>query len=392
LAAVDARSVFVHIARLLSETSSAPSVLALLAEAAVDLTGARASAVFELTAQGRAGIVAYKELPESFAAWSDDGDAIGPELAENLRRAAGDAFARALALPLVSSGAIFGALVLLFGEGTPVSQADEDLARAFADLAASAMSKAAQHEHLTRTHAELRASQDTLMRTDKLRALGEMAAGVSHDLKNVVAPLSLHLQVAQRALAKDKKDDVKEAIAECQAIVRRATELLERLRDFSRQSPETRDDAVDLAGLAHEASEIAKPRMAARQGRINTIVEELGPTPAIPARSSEVVSALVNLIVNAIDAMPEGGTITVCTGAVERRAFASVTDEGPGMTDEVRERIFQPFFTTKGERGTGLGLAMVYACMQRHGGSVTVETAPAKGAKFTLWFPIPVAH
>jgi signal transduction histidine kinase len=387
---VDARSAFLKISRLLSETSSAQGVLAILADAATDLSGAAASAVFEVTTTGRAVLAAHRGLPPNLAGWTGDADAIGPELAESLRSEAGGRFNRASAIPMVSSGNIFGALVLLFDDDAPTSHPQDDLARALVDLAASAMGKAAQYAQLVETHAELRASQDTLLRTDKLRALGEMAAGVSHDLKNVVAPLSLHLQVAQRALAKDKPNDAKDAINECMTIVRRATELLERLRDFSRQSPEARVEAVDLEKLAHEASEIAKPRMASRKGRLNKIVEELGATPAIPARSSEVVSALVNLIVNAIDAMPDGGTITLRTGAVNGRAFASVTDDGPGMTEEVQSRVFQPFFTTKGESGTGLGLAMVYACMQRHGGSVTLETAPGKGATFTLWFPIPV--
>jgi signal transduction histidine kinase len=387
---VEARSALLRIAKLLSETTRAREVLAVLADAAVDLTGARASAVLEVTAGGRAGVVASRGLPEGLAAWSDDGDTIGPELAEDLRRAAGSGFTRALALPMVSSGNIFGALVLLFSGATPMSREEDDLARGLVDLAASAMSKAVQHAQLTQAHAELRASQDTLLRTDKLRALGEMAAGVSHDLKNVVAPLSLHLQVAQRALAKDQTSDVKEALSECQAIVRRATEVLERLRDFSRQSPEARVEEADLAGLAHEAAEIAKPRMASRKGRVNKFVEALAPTPPIPARSSEVVSALVNLIVNAIDAMPDGGTVTVRSGSSKGRAFVSVADEGPGMSAEVQEKVFLPFFTTKGDKGTGLGLAMVYACMQRHGGSVTLDTAPGKGATFTLWFPVPV--
>jgi signal transduction histidine kinase len=387
---VDVRSAFLHIATLLSETANARSVLQLLAESSVDLTGASASAVFELTPDGRATAVAQRGLPACLAGWSDDGDAIGPELAESFRRAAGGTFTHARALPLVASGNVFGALVLLFADGSPMSGGEEDLARAFVDLAASAMSKSAQHAQLAQVHADLRASQDTLLRTDKLRALGEMAAGVSHDLKNVVAPLALHLQVAQRALLKDQKNDVKDALTECQLIVRRATELLERLRDFSRQAPEARIDGIELAKLAHEAAEIAKPRMASRKGRVNKVVEELGATPPIPGRSSEVVSALVNLVVNAIDAMPDGGAITLRTGVAGGRAFASVADEGPGMSEEVQAKVFQPFFTTKGEKGTGLGLAMVYACMQRHGGSVTLETSPGKGAKFTLWFPIPV--
>jgi signal transduction histidine kinase len=336
-------------------------------------------------------LVAQRGLPEKLEAWNEDADAIGHELAAHVLAEAGRGFGSARAIPMVSGGNIFGALVLLCRADAPLSPDDEDTAHGLVDLAATVLDKAAKHQRLVLAHDELRASRDTLLRTDKLRALGEMAAGISHDLKNVLAPLSLHLQVARRALArKQGEEDVRAAITECELIVRRASELLERLRDFSRQSPESRVEAIDLNRLVREAAVIAKPRMAARPGRVNAIVEELGAPPVFPARSSEVVSALVNLIVNAIDAMPEGGTITLRTGAREGRAFASVADEGPGMTAEDQRRVFEPFFTTKGEKGTGLGLAMVYACMQRHGGAVTLDTAPGRGATFTLWVPIPV--
>ena len=379
-----------EIGRLLSEATTAGEVLASLADAAVELTSADAAAIFEVSADERLAIVAERGMPESMRGWSDDVDAIGADLAEHTRAASGRGFVRASAIPMVSGGNIFGALVLLFRDAAPMPAEGERLARGLVDLAASAMAKAAQHAQLLRAHEELRASQETLLRTEKLRSLGEMAAGLSHDLKNVCGPLVLHLKVAERALERKQEADVREAIVECQTVARRMNEMLERLRDFSRQSPEPRVEQTDLNRLAHEAVQLAKPRMAARGGRTNRIVEELGTPPKVPSRSSEVVSALVNLLVNAIDATPDGSTITIRSGADGGRAFVSVADQGPGMPADVQARVFQPFFTTKGEKGTGLGLAMVYACMQRHGGSVTLDTAPGKGSTFTLWFPVPV--
>ncbi len=406
MALMKARSALFEIASLLAETSDARAVLEPLAKAIVDLTSASASAVFEVTPAGQITLVAGHGLPSTMGALSEDADAIGQELASHVLAAAAKAldpagenahgqrarprFASARAIPMVSGGNIFGALILLFPADGALSTADEGLAHGLVALAASALDKAAKHAHLLRAHDELRASQDTLLRTDRLRALGEMAAGLSHDLKNVIAPLSLHLQVARRAVAKKQEADATEAILECEAIVRRGNELLERLRDFSRQTPETRIEQADLNRLATEAAALARPRMTSRGGRLNAIELALGNPPTVPARTGEVVSALVNLVVNAIDAMPDGGTVTLRSGAIGGRAFVSVADEGPGMSAEVSAKIFQPFFTTKGGKGTGLGLAMVYACMQRHAGSVAVETEPGRGAMFTLWFPVPV--
>ncbi len=387
---MEARSALFEIARLLAASADAHGVLPVLAQAAVTITGAAASAIFEVTTTGDAALVAQHGLPPKLSTFTTDADEIGPELARHVLAAAGQGFASARVLPMVSAGDIFGAVVLLFRSDSGLSPQVEEAARSLVDLAASAMDKAAKHAHIVRTHDQLRASQETLLRTEKLRALGEMAAGISHDLKNVVAPLSLHLQVARRALARKQDADAAAAIVECESIVRRASELLERLRDFSRQQPESRIEQTDLNRLATEATTIARPRMASRGGRLNEITLDLGAPPVVPTRSSEVLSALVNLIVNAIDAMPDGGEVTVRSGVNDERAFVSVADEGPGMSAEVQAKVFQPFFTTKGEKGTGLGLAMVYACMQRHGGSIEIDTAPGRGATFTLLFPIPV--
>jgi signal transduction histidine kinase len=172
-------------------------------------------------------------------------------------------------------------------------------------------------------------------------------------------------------------------------IIARGVQQLERLRDYSRQQPEPRAEEVDLDDLAREAVALAKPLMSSRGGRLNRIREELAHPPKVMGRSAEIVSAIVNLVVNAIDAMPDGGSIRVRTGSDERHAWIEVEDEGPGIPPEVRERIFEPFFTTKGKEGSGLGLAMVHACMQRHCGSVQLDTAPGKGSTFRLLFPIP---
>lgn len=238
-----------------------------------------------------------------------------------------------------------------------------------------------------RANEELRKSREALARTEKLRALGQMAAGVTHDVKNILNPLSLHLQIAQRANVKGSKETVEEAHQGMKQALAHGLEVLERLRNFSRQTPESKLAPVDLNLLAHEALLLAKPRLASPSGRIHRVHEEYGAPQPVLAEPGELVSAVLNLLANAADAMIEGGEITVRTGERDGGGWISVSDNGPGMSAEVQARAFEPFFTTKGQEGTGLGLAMVYAAVHRHGGTVGLESEPGKGATFTLWFP-----
>jgi signal transduction histidine kinase len=423
--------ILVQFSRLASEASSGDEIIPLLADAAIDHVkadgavvvqllgaGARAGATASTPAGSSAGarsgssaprpreeprmrVVAVRGLPEAISQWTGDPDLIGDELAADLLRAVGadpterergSSFERAVALPLMSRGGLFGALVLFFRKGHEPNERRIRIGHGLADLAAVALGRAAHIAKLTQANAELRASREALARTEKLRALGQMAAGLSHDLKNILNPLLLHAQIAQRAIARGDTAQINASIEECKSVIRRGVETLDRLRTFSRQSPESRAAPVDLNALAREAIAIARPRMSSGAGTLSRIVEDFAAPPSVLARADEVVAAVVNLVVNAIDAMPGGGTITVQTGEDGEGAFICVSDTGPGMTPEVQARVFEPFFTTKGADGTGLGLAMVFATMQRCGGSVSLETAPGKGAAFTLSFPVAAAR
>jgi signal transduction histidine kinase len=380
--------VLVRFSRLASEASSGAEILPLLADASIDHVHADGAVVVELTEAGTARVAAFRDVPEAISKWTGDADDIGTELGKHLIRLSGRKFAHAYPVLLVSSGGLHGALVLLFEKKHDPTDRQLQVARGLADLGAIAMARAAQISKLAHTNAELRASREALARTEKLRALGQMAAGVSHDLKNILNPLSMHAQIVQRAIARNDDAQAKQSVEEMHAVIRRGVETVERLRAFSRQSPEARAQKVDINVLVREAAAIARPRMSSRAVALSRIVEELGEVPPVLARADEVVAAVVNLVVNAIDAMPGGGTITLRTATSDDRASITVIDTGPGMTPEVQSRVFEPFFTTKGADGTGLGLAMVFATMQRHGGSVSLETEPGNGAAFTLSFPI----
>jgi len=280
-----------------------------------------------------------------------------------------------------------------------------DVGEGLIDLAALALENDAHVAQLERQYAELHAQQEMLIRTEKLRALGQMAAGVSHDVRNILNPLSLHIQLITRGIDRGQLQDAKESAVEMKQVLQRGLQTLDRLRDFSRQNNEGKSELVEVDTLVREAVAIGKARAASR-GNLPRIQDDgLSGPPPVMAISSEIVSAVVNLIVNAIDALASAakaaaatgggppssggatGTITLRSGEDDKGVWIEVADDGPGMPPEVANRVFEPFFTTKGEEGTGLGLAMVYATMQRHGGSVTIDTKQGKGTTFRLSLP-----
>jgi signal transduction histidine kinase len=371
----------------LLRADSRAEILRLLADAAVAELGADGAVIVEVEAGGDGEVIEHRGVPSALAGWRAEVEVIDADLGDRLLAASDGQFGYARTLPMMSGGDLFGALVLLFTEPVAMAEGGLIMAEALVDLASIALDKARQYAELHRSYAELRASREVLERTEKLRALGEMAAGISHDLKNILNPLSLHLQLLKRIL-KRGAPGAEDAIAEMEQVVRRGVETVERLRDFSRQAPETRIEPVELDLVAHEAAELSRPRIAStRRARGIRIVEHLGAPAPIQCRSSELVAALLNLLANAIDAMEEGGTVTVSTGSGDGGAWVRISDDGPGIPAELADRIFEPFFTTKGKEGTGLGLAMVYAFVKRYGGKLTLDTAPGHGTTFTLWFP-----
>jgi two-component system NtrC family sensor kinase len=155
------------------------------------------------------------------------------------------------------------------------------------------------------------------------------------------------------------------------------------LRDFSRQSPEDAEAIPsDLNAMVHEALSISRPRFDGTE-----VVLQLGSPPLVLMRPADCVTAIVNLLFNAMDALDSKGIITISTGDADRGGWVEVADNGPGIPEHIKTRILEPFFTTKGNLGTGLGIPIVYAFTQRHGGRLEIESESGHGAKFKMWFP-----
>jgi len=368
--------------RLVSDVDSPDEAAVVLAAAVVDQLAAPAAVV--LRVEGEELVVAARAgAPETLAGWRVPSEQFGPELGARLVAACPE-HTHAETLPLIVAGDLYGVLVMLGRAPLVLDAPHRDLVLAMVDLAAVAIARATSYAALARSYAELKESRETLARSERLRVLGQMAAGVSHDVKNILNPLGLQLELLRRRLDRGELDRARESIDTMRDVIRHGVDVVDRLREFSRQAPSAESEVVDIDKVVATAVELSRPRLT-QHARV-VLQLALGAPRPIRARASEITTAVVNLIVNAIEAMTEGGTISVSTGEADNGSWIAVADTGPGMDPETERRVFEPFFTTKAE-GTGLGLAMIYAFVQRYDGRVRLETSVGKGTRFTLWFP-----
>jgi signal transduction histidine kinase len=241
---------------------------------------------------------------------------------------------------------------------------------------------------------DLKAFHQHALEQERLRALGEMASGIAHDLNNALAPVVgfAELLVEQPASLADSLMATR-YLGLILAGARDAAETVRRLRQFYR--PRSEGDSfepVDLVELAGHVVDLTEPKwkdQAQAAGASVAVRVEGGPVPVVAGDPAELREALTNLVFNAVDALPAGGTITIRVHEPgPGRVALSVADTGTGMPDDVRRRALEPFFTTKGERGTGLGLAMVHGIVNRHGGSIDIRSRAGHGTAVSLVLPV----
>jgi two-component system sensor histidine kinase HydH len=230
---------------------------------------------------------------------------------------------------------------------------------------------------------ELVESHDRLVHSERFAAVGEAASYVSHEIKNPLMVIGGLAQQVARRLA-DNPDAV-EKLHIIETEVRRLENFLGDLRDFLRPAPPVKQK-IDLNQVIKEVETLMGE--AAREKGIN-LSDRLAPSlPPVEADPNRMKQILLNLIKNALEALDSGGQITVSTGAGEDQVWFAIQDTGPGMSKEVLDKIFNPFFTTK-EKGTGLGLAVIHKIVTDHHGDIAVESAPGKGSKFVVSLPRP---
>ena len=298
---------------------------------------------------------------------------------------------RALVIsPLLAQGTVFGALIAARAQAQTFSSNECEFLRQLSDHVALATHQAQLYTTLQQAYDELRQSQQAVMQQERLRALGQMASGVAHDINNAVAPIALYTDSLL-----EHEPSLSERARGYLSVIRRAIadvgETVKGMRDFYR--PQDRDAAltrIDLNPVVSQVIELTRSRwrdQPQQRGIAIAVRTELQqPLAVILGQESEIRDALTNLIFNAVDAMPDGGTLTVRTRSSAETVQLEVADSGVGMDEETRRRCLEPFFTTKGERGTGLGLAMVYGMVRRHSAELEIDSTLHRGTTMRITF------
>ena len=255
----------------------------------------------------------------------------------------------------------------------------------------SAAQAAQAEKHVTElSHyiAEQERMREQFSQMEKLSALGELASGVAHDFNNTLAGILGRAQLLQRM------DDPEKLRRGLDIIIKTAEDgakTVKRIQDFARQRRDHNFELVSVDQILLDASEITRPRWknCAEASNIHISLDlQIGSNALVMGDDSELREVLVNMVFNAIDAMPEGGTLTLSTRTAGEQVVVKVADTGVGMYPEVRSRIFDPFFTTKGKAGLGLGLAVSFGIIRRHGGNIEVESQYGKGTEFRITLPV----
>jgi PAS domain S-box-containing protein len=230
--------------------------------------------------------------------------------------------------------------------------------------------------------------RERLLQMEKLRALGEMAAGVAHNFNNILTTILGHTQLLL-AFPSDTAA-MHEGLAIIEKATRDAAQMVQRIQTFARGNPAAECHLTDLVQVIKEAVETTRPvwkQQAEGQGRSIEMTLEFEPIPMVSCRAAELREVLTNLILNAVDAMPSGGSLTIRTSQQGGFACIAVSDTGVGMPEDMQQRIFDPFFTTKKEKGTGLGLSVSHTLIKGHGGDIAVLSTPGSGTTFVVTLP-----
>jgi PAS domain S-box-containing protein len=312
-------------------------------------------------------------------------------------RLAGQGLGSMVLVPLPIEGEVFGLLIVSRLRRDDFLSTDCEFLKQLGEHVGLAAHQAQMGNRLRQAYDDLRQTQQAVLAQERLRAIGQMASGIAHDINNAISPVAVYTQsLLERDL--DLAPEVRDYLEIVGRVVKDVAATVARMRDFYRTDESDADlKPLQLNELVPQVVELTRARwsdMPQQRGIVITVASALeADLPLIMGNASDLRDAATNLMFNAVDALPEGGTITITTKSVrparggQPRVQLELADSGAGMDEETRLRCLEPFFTTKGERGTGLGLAMVYGAAQRHKARLEIDSVPGEGTQVRLEFP-----
>jgi signal transduction histidine kinase/CheY-like chemotaxis protein len=318
------------------------------------------------------------------------------------RRLAGAGLRSLVVSPLRIEESVFGLLIVARRRELGFSSGKCKFLRQLSEHVALAAHQAQLYEALQQAYDDLQQTQHAVLQQERLRALGQMASGIGHDINNALSPISLHTE----SLLENESNlspRLRESLLAIQSATNNITQTVARMREFYRpRAAESAQLPVQLNPVILKVVDLTRPRwhdMPQQRGHIITIKTDLAAElPTVLGIEDEIREALVNIVLNAVDAMTSGGTLTLRSKTVPRPhgsdvgyVQVDVADTGIGMNDETRRRCMEPFFSTKGERGSGLGLASVYGVVRRHGAEIDIRSVLGRGTTVSLVFPVAAA-
>jgi signal transduction histidine kinase len=311
--------------------------------------------------------------------WTKD-ERVNKEIAQRWAGAA------ALILPLVARKATLGLLVLTSANAHPWTEDQIDVAEALASQASVALENARLYDKARRAYRELNEAQARIIQSEKMAVVGTFASGLAHEVRNPLNSIALQLSILERRVAPlpaGVAGEIKELVGVIREEVKRLDNLVGDFLQFSR-SNRVQYRPAGLDALVDEVTRLLRPE--ARASGVTLRRQRIGEAmPDLRVDPEKMKQVVINLVQNAIEAMPGGGVVTVESGLVDGRAVMVVRDSGPGLPEGLD--VFQLFVTTKA-RGTGLGLSIAQQIVLEHGGEIAATSEPGRGATFTVSLPV----
>ncbi|HET7874212.1 MAG TPA: GAF domain-containing protein [Methylomirabilota bacterium] len=292
-----------------------------------------------------------------------------------------------LALPLIVRDRVGGVLWLADTAPREFSAEEIEAAHVFTSVLAGALEGARLYGEVARAVEELQAAQERRVETETARVLGVMAGGIAREFNNIFAII---LGKAQLMLARTHDDSIREGLGMLEEAAWRGADIVHRLLGLAAAGMDDASGPVDLPAVVQDAVELTRPRWKDEAESHGARIEmdlRLEVSPAVHANPTALREAVMNLILNAVDAMPRGGQLHIAVGPHDRGVQLTLADTGEGIPDDVRPRIFDPFFSTRGSGRLGLGLAVVHGIVMRYQGRIEVASRPGAGTAFTVWLP-----